>query len=225
MDQLTEWLQKNPVLNKLDENGYHIFVTHAIRRDLQKGEALALQGDVWPYLLLVAHGEVDAVKMSSEGRSLVVTTFRAGELFWGPAFFQRGAPLLATLEAHFPSIIYLWSRQLIEPVLIANGSFSWEMCCLMIQRMQRASVIVEELAFQPIARRLASHLLGNFENAGDALIQRNLTLDEMAARVGTTREMVCRALYSFADKKLINITRTEFVLVDRDGLEHLAGGS
>ncbi len=32
----------------------------------------------------------------------------------------------------------------------------------------------------------------------------------VAARVGTTREMVCRALYNFSDKKLIEVTRTEF---------------
>lgn len=225
MEQLKEWLGKHPVLNTLDKNGYKAFVTHAIRRDLQKGEALALQGDVWPYLLLVAEGEVDAIKVSTEGRNLVVTTFCAGELFWGPAFFQNGAPLLATLEAHYSSCIYLWPRQRIESAFIANGRLSWELCCLMIQRMQRASAIVEELAFQPIARRLASHLLGHFESAGDASIHRNLTLDEMAARVGTTREMVCRALYSFADKKFINITRTEFVLTDKEGLENIAGGS
>ncbi len=222
---LKEWLAKHPVLKTLDETGYNIFLTHAVRRDLQKGEALALQGDVWPYLLLVAEGEVDAVKMSSEGRSLVVTTFSAGELFWGPAFFQKDAPLLATLEAHFPTCVYLWPRQRIESVFIANGRMSWELCCLMIQRMQRASAIVEELAFQPIARRLASHLLGKFESAGNDSIRRHLTLDEMAARVGTTREMVCRALYIFADNKVINITRTEFVLTDRDGLARIADGS
>jgi hypothetical protein len=48
-----------------------------------------------------------------------------------------------------------------------------------------------------------------------------LTLDDMATRIGTTREMVCRVLYRFADKKLINVTRTEFVLTDRDGLSCL----
>jgi hypothetical protein len=43
----------------------------------------------------------------------------------------------------------------------------------------------------------------------------------MAARVGSTREMVCRALYNFSDKKLIEVTRTEFVLTDREGLARL----
>jgi CRP-like cAMP-binding protein len=101
----------------------------------------------------------------------------------------------------------------------------WELCRLMIQRMQRASAIVEELAFQPVAGRLARLLIDHFTSAGEESIERSLTLDEMAARVGTTREMVCRALYRFADKKLINVTRTEFVLTDRDGLSHLADGS
>jgi CRP-like cAMP-binding protein len=91
--------------------------------------------------------------------------------------------------------------------------------------MQRASVIVEELAFQPVSGRLARLLLDDFETSGDAAIARRLTLDEMAARVGTTREMVCRALYRFADKKLIDVTRTEFALTDKDGLRRMAEGS
>jgi hypothetical protein len=35
--------------------------------------------------------------------------------------------------------------------------------------------------------------------------------------------MVCRILYKFADEKWIDITRTEFRLVDQDELELLAG--
>lgn len=51
---------------------------------------------------------------------------------------------------------------------------------------------------------------------------RNLKLDEIAALVGSTREMVCRALYDLSNKNLIQITRTEFVLTDQEGLEEIA---
>ena len=180
-----------------------------------------MQGEIWPYLFLVAEGELDAIKVSSEGRNLLVTTFGKGELFWGPAFFQDHAQLVATLEAQGPARIYLWSRERIEPIFLAHGKLGWELCRLMIQRMQRASAIVDELAFQPVAGRLAHLLLDHFASAGEQAIERSLTLDEMAARVGTTREMVCRVLYRFADKKLINVTRTEFILTDRDGLSRL----
>jgi hypothetical protein len=37
--------------------------------------------------------------------------------------------------------------------------------------------------------------------------------------------MVCRVLYRFVDKSLINVTRTEFVLTDQEGLARMAEGS
>jgi len=220
-----ELLRAHSVFASQDETVLKPLARQAVRRELKKDEMLVMQGDTWPYLFLVAEGELDAVKVSVEGRNLLVTTFGPGELFWGLAFFQDGAPQLATLEAHVPALVYLWSRQSIEPIFIEHGRMSWELCRLMIQRMQRASAIVDDLAFQPVAGRLARLLLDHFDSVGEQAMERSLTLDEMAARIGTTREMVCRALYRFADKNLINVTRTEFVLTDRDGLSHLMEGS
>jgi len=92
----------------------------------------------------------------------------------------------------------------------------------MITRMQQVSEIVEGLAFQPVAARLAGLILKQFGQAGDTSVERSLTLDEMAAMVGSTREMVCRILYRFADESLIEVTRTEFKLTDEAGLAELA---
>jgi CRP-like cAMP-binding protein len=223
MRTLEEWLRTHPVLGSLDEGERTFLVERSLARDLQKGEVLALQGDVWPCLFLVGHGRIDATKTSGEGRSLLVTTLGAGDLFWGPAFFQEGAPLPATLEAHDRTRVYLWPRQSVEPFLLAHGRIAWEMCRLMVQRMQRASTVVEELAFQPVAGRLARLLVAVSGGREKELIPRSLTLDEIAARVGTTREVACRFLHRFADEGLIDITRTEFVVHDQNRLEELAG--
>jgi CRP/FNR family transcriptional regulator len=98
----------------------------------------------------------------------------------------------------------------------------WELCRLMVNRMARASELVEEQAFQPITGRLARLLLDTFESAGGISVARYLTLDEMAARIGTTREMVCRVLYQFSDQELIEVTRTEFMLLNKADLHKLA---
>jgi CRP-like cAMP-binding protein len=90
---------------------------------------------------------------------------------------------------------------------------------LMVLRMLRASEIVEELAFQPVAGRLARLLIGYpGQDGSSGPVTRSLTLDNMAARIGSTREMVCRLLQRFADDDLITITRTEFEITNRDGL-------
>jgi CRP-like cAMP-binding protein len=222
MQSLAAILRTHPVFASLSPEDLNFLVKLAVPKKLQPGQVLASQGDVWPYLFFVTEGELDALKCSRDGRTLLITTFRRGELFWGLAFFQANAPLLATLEATCPSQVVIWPRQQIETFFIEHGQMSWELCLLMIQRMQRASAIVEDLAFQSVSGRLAHLLLSHFDAAGEQAIERSLTLDEMANRIGTTREMVCRVLYRFADKKLINVTRTEFVLTDRDGLARLA---
>jgi len=223
MQTLENLLLANTVFASLAPSDLKELVRLASMRTYHKEEKVILHGEVWPYLFLVGEGSMDAVKESAEGRNLLVTTFPAGQIFWGLAFFQVDAPMPVTLQAHEPSRLYLWQRDAVMPILIRNGQTAWELCRLMAVRMQYASGILEGLAFQSVAGRLARLLLDHFETAGESSISRHLTLDEMAARVGSTREMVCRALYSFSDRNLIEVTRTEFVLRDRDGLTKMVG--
>jgi CRP-like cAMP-binding protein len=223
MNNLSDLLVGNSIFGSIVPSDLKQVEQSASLRHYRKGEKVVLFGDVWPYLLVVADGLIEALKESSEGRNLHVGCFGRGEVFWGLAFFHEDAPMPVTLEAREDSHLYLWSRDSFLPILLRNGRASWELSRLMAERMQRASDLVEGLAFQPVATRLARLLLDHFEQAGDSSISRNLTLDEMAARVGSTREMVCRALYSFSDKKLIEVTRTEFVLTDSEGLIRLIG--
>ncbi len=194
----------------------------AVYREFEKGEFVAHYGNPWPYLLLVAEGAIDLLRESEEGRSLIVATIGPGEVFWGLAFFLADAPCVVSLQVRDATRLYLWSRDGLLPFLLENGKATWALCLLLVQRMQRASAILGELAFQPVAGRVARLLLDHFKDADGSHLKRDLTLDEMAARAGTTREMVCRALYNFSDKGLIHITRTEFQLTDKHGLTRLA---
>lgn len=195
----------------------------AVRRTYEEGQIVAARGDVWPYLFLVESGKVLAEKESLEGRRLQVLTVNEGEVFWGTAFFLDGSAMPVTLQALSRSSLYLWRRDWLLPLLLEESRVLWALAQVMVSRMTRASEIVEDLAFQPVAARLARLLL---ERYGDARLQpreRDLTLDDMAARIGTTREMVCRALYRFSDDALIQITRTEFTINDAGALARIAG--
>jgi CRP-like cAMP-binding protein len=127
-----------------------------------------------------------------------------------------------TLQARLPAWVLLWTRQTAVPVLMKNGAMGWELCRLMSRRMMRASAILEEMAFQPVAGRLAHFLLDLSADGDESSIARSLTLDEIAVRVGSTREVVCRFLQRFADQGWIDITRTEFTINDRPQLSMLA---
>ena len=222
MVDLPKVLATNPIFAPLSPAQREQLASHCLSRTFEKGEFITLYGDVWPYFFVVGQGRVDGVKESREGRRLLMLTLQQSDVFWGLAFFEEGLPMPVTLEAHERTELHLWLRQDILPVLLANGHALWELSRLMVSRIQQASDIVEGLAFQPVAARLARFLLDQFGDIPDAPVSRDFTLDEMAAVVGTTREMVCRVLYRLADDDLIHITRTEFTLTNKTGLSHLA---
>lgn len=219
---LIDWISRNKVLSALPLTSREFLVNHASLRNLTKGQILVLSGEVWPYLLLVTEGKVQAIKESSEGRSLVVGTFLPADIFWGLAFFDEESPMPVTLIATERTSLYLWNRDILVPVLQRESEVSWRLCLMMIERMKQVSMIVEEMAFQSVDRRLARLLLDHFTDSENDLMERHMTLDEMAAQIGTTREMVCRMLYRFSNNEMIQVTRTEFVLTDREKLRYLA---
>jgi len=223
MVNLIEHLNQNPVFSHLPPPDKQYLVDMAIARSYQADEWITHYGNPWPYLFMVESGRVIAIKESVEGRSLIVTDVIPGEVFWGTGFFIEGATMPVALIAKEDSRIALWPQERLKPILMKNGQMSWELARLMVKRMQHASDIVEELAFRHVTGRLARLLLDRFGGAVGETVSRDMTLDEMAAHIGTTREMVCRQLYKFADEGTIKISRTEFMISDVTRLEKIAG--
>lgn len=193
------------------------------QRQYQAGDFIALYGETWPFLFLVESGRFQALKESQAGRSLVVLSLGPDDVFWGLSFFRETVPMPVSLRAETDGALVIWQREKLLPLLLREGKALWSLCGLLVERMQRASAIVEDLAFQPLAGRLAKLLLEEYGGHRQEPVLRDLTLEEMAARVGTTREMVCRVLYQLSDEGLIEITRTEFTLMEIERLEKMAG--
>lgn len=215
-------LSHSTVFGCLTERELDTLLGQGIHRQYHTGQYLAHAGDIWPYLFILLKGSISAVKESLEGRSLIATSFKPGEVFWGVSFFHPELPMPVALKVDLQSSVLIWSRAQILPTILENGNLSWELCRLMVSRMLRASEIVEELAFQPVIGRLARLLIDYPGQAASGPIARSLTLDDMAARIGSTREVVCRFLQRFADEELIKITRTDFEITDRHRLMGIA---
>ena len=191
-------------------------------RNYLKGEFITHREDIWPFLLFVHSGEFQALKESRQGRVFIVENFLPGDMFWGLALLesQKGNPV--AIRASMDGELLLWHKQQIERIISTDIQVVWGIFALLANKMGRAGEIVEDLVFQPLPGRLAYLLLNQFEDAVDAFVSRDLTLEEMAARIGTTKEMVCKILYKFSDQGLIDIQRTQLKINDREKLELLA---
>ncbi len=215
-------LHENPVFSKADFDTLDNLISLARPKEYPANSILTLEGDVWPYLFYVHKGKLVVMKESSEGRALSISEVKKGELFWGPAFFEDNLPNPVTLRFAVPSRLLLWTRDAILPILLKNGEITWELSRLMMDRMIMASDLISGLAFQPVAGRLANLLMSFTSEAEPGPISRTFTLDDMAMRIGSTREVVCRFLQNFAERGYISVTRTELEIMDREQLLLLA---
>jgi CRP/FNR family transcriptional regulator len=211
-----------PVFSKLAARQLEAIAQSAIGKTYDSGEFIAHQGETWPYTLLLVEGLVNVQKFSAEGRTLGGWWLASGEVFWSPTIFD-GEPLPASLEARKLCRAYLWRQADLLPSVRGNPEATWDLCTSLVERMRKASSMVEDLAFHPVTARVARLLLEQSKGEEKPQFSRSLTLDEMARTIGSTPVMVCKIISSFASEDLIKVSRTEFELVDKEGLEQMAG--
>jgi len=156
-----------PLFESLPDEKLAALAKAAIIKNFAAREILVHMGDVWPYLFVVIEGELGAVKESVKGRVLTATTFKAGDVFWGLAFFIEDLPMPVMFQAQSETRICLWGRDELVPIIKSDGNLSWKLCQMMISRMQLVSEMVEELAFQPVMNRLSGLLLDLFGEGED----------------------------------------------------------
>ncbi len=222
MNKLSNGLAKAPVFKKLTAADRAELLELAEIKTYRKGEFICWQDEVWSNVIYIASGRVEWTMLSPAGKRQVVFGRQAGDVIWGHSIFDN-QPMPASLEVMARCRVYQWPGEVIVPIVSRNVEAVWEVSRLLTTAMRHVREIVYGFAFHPVAGRLARLLLNYYQPVEGQPAPRDLTLEEMAANVGTTRELVCKVLYRFSDEKMIHITRTEFVFTDREKLEQLAG--
>lgn len=223
MQKILDCLSRAPVFSKLTESDRAELVECAAEKKYRKDEYVCWQGEEWPFVAYIASGRLEWAMLSPEGRRQVVFKLGACDVVWGHSVVD-GLPMPASLEVRDDSILYLWDRETILPILLHNAESAWDVSHILITYMRHVREVVYGFAFHPVAGRLARLLLTHYDPMDGRPAPRDLTLDQMADTVGTTRELVSRTLHRFADEGLIRVNRVEFAFLDREKLESLAGG-
>ena len=195
--------------------------SQAARRTYQKGEFICWQGEIWSKVLVLVSGGLEWSMLSPQGKRQVIFRLEPVRSVWGHSVFDQ-EPMPASLEVMEDSEIYVWPSEIIVPIMSRNVEAVWAITFELITMMRQVRNVVYGFAFQPVSGRLARLLLEFYHPADGMSAERDLTLEQMANSVGTTKELVSKTLHHFADEGIIEINRMQFVFKDMEGLEELA---
>lgn len=218
-------LQRVPLFSALPERVLRLLAAVAVRRTFEPGEMVILEGEPCRYVYFVAEGQVRVVRTASDGREQVLAQMGpGGALNTVPPFLPKKVNH-ATVQALTPAVLYA--------IPVADFLHLVDRCPELARvlledfarRLDRLSRLVEDLSLRTVRERLARFLLehGEEKRGGEGAVVRRWTQEEIAAQIGTVREVVGRTLRAFANAGLLKIEGHRIILLDREGLEAEAG--
>ena len=165
----------------------------SLRGDLRtfaRGEVLIREGEVSDSLYILVAGELKVYTSGDKGRELVYNVLRPGE-FFGEMFLD-GGPRSASVRAVSTSLCVVVGSSAMREFMHAFPEFAECLVLKLIARVRHATQQVRNLAMKDVYERTSALLneLAIIEEGNVRAIGPAVTQQEIADRVGATREMV-----------------------------------
>ena len=151
------------------------------------------EGDTTDSLYIVLSGRVKVYASSDDGREVVLTEYGPGEYFGELSI--DGARRSASIKALEPCSCRVVQGSELRQFLAEHPDFALHLTAKLIRMVRRLTEQVKSLALQDVYGRIARLLTELSDPAGDERVVRiKLTQQDIAARVGSSREMVNRVM-------------------------------
>lgn len=210
-----------PILGHLLPAERAVLIKAAKIKSFLKGEVIIWQDEIFTQAAYIHSGKVEWTMLSVDGKRQVVFKLEECDIVW-PHSILDGKPMPASLEVIEDCVLYFWDQKVLLPMISSNPAALLDVSLILLRYMRQVREVVYGFAFHPVASRLARLLLDHYQPQKGQPAARNLTLDEMADTVGTTRELISRTLHRFANNDMIQINRVEFVFKDPERLREIA---
>ncbi len=213
------WIDRFAGLSKLDPSIRRMLEERSTVISLPKDTVVFGPGKAPENLLLMLEGTVRVQQLAENGREIVLYRAHAGE-----SCVLTTACLLAYEDYSAEGIAETDIRAVAIPRavfddLVANSPvFRNFVFAAYSRRITDLFLVIEEIAFRRMDIRLAKKLLDLGGNSG--LVR--ATHQQMAAELGTAREVVSRQLSEFQRREWVAQSRGEIRIVDQDALKDLA---
>jgi CRP-like cAMP-binding protein len=180
---------------------------------------IVLEGEPSRAVYLIVAGKVRIQRSSPEGREYVLHTLGPGQCFNLVSALDSGFNL-ATASAWTDTSVLVVPCDVFYQMVRDQPRIAQTLLQHLAGRVRLLSNAAEDLAFYPVRTRLARCLLSGTN--GDTPPAKHWTQDELAAHIGTVRDVVGRTLRTFSREGLIRHEQGRVMVTDAVGLRREA---
>jgi CRP/FNR family transcriptional regulator len=224
-EQIREALLRYAGWERVAKETMDAFLSCRQHVDVKPKRSIFRRGEPGPGLFLVQSGEFKLSLISSEGREQILYLAEPGKLI-GEGFLPRDVQCAASAFAIVEAQAWLFPTEDVIRILGTSEALAFALLRYMAFRANRLIDLVLDLSLRSVERRLASFLFTLATRAGaepgkPCAIPRQLDMNTVAARLGTVREEISRALNRMQRAGVLRLSREEIIILDVSALERV----
>jgi CRP/FNR family transcriptional regulator len=219
----------------LHRPGFFCDFSHSILHSLNQfshkstfpaGAVLFVEGQTPRGMFVLCSGKVNLSTTSREGKILILKTAEAGEAL-GLSAAVSGMGYETTAETATPCQLNFVDRKHLLELMQAHSEIGLHASQSLSRDFHSAYRDIHDLVLtRSSAGKLAKLLLSQSTHpavtVGEARVSSSMTHEEMAQRIGSSRETVTRLLSDLRRRRLIHLDGPTLVIHDRTALEAMA---
>jgi CRP/FNR family cyclic AMP-dependent transcriptional regulator len=215
-------LEQFPLFADLTQEDREILAEGFRERAYRRGDIIVDEDADETTLFLIKEGRVRVSIVGDEEREVVLSYLEPAD-FFGEMSVLDGEPRSARVTAQEDTIALVGTREQFLDRLVSHPQIALNLLKILSQRLRAADEQIESLSFLDVQGRVARHLVelarseGRQAEAG-TIVPMEMTRQELANVVSTSRETLTRVLKSFERIKLIRLMRNEVLIIDEPRL-------
>ena len=208
-------LKSISIFSGIPDSDLKAIETLSVTRTYPKNTVIINEGDQANAMYLVVTGKVRVYVSDESGKEFILNTMGPGDYFGELALLDdevRSASVITTEKSTF-SIIY---KDDFSKVILSHPNIALVLLKNLSNTVRQLTENVKTLALQDVYGRIRKTLLSlAVERNGETLIEERLTQQDIANRIGSSREMVARILKDLALGGYIEIDKKHFKLLKK----------
>lgn len=204
-----------PIFSELSEGAWRSVESRLFRRDILAGQILFAEGAPAESCYFIQSGTVRVLRTNPDGRIQVLARLGKNQPINIISLLNQPRVNQATVEAVTATSIYVLIAADFDTLLANTPEFSQALLKAFANRISKMVNLAADLSLYSVRVRLARFIINLAESEADP---NGWTQDEIAAQIGTIRDIVGRLLREFEDQGLIKREKSQITLLDRKGL-------
>lgn len=204
-------VSSTPFGSALDESELRSLSTQGVIKSYAKNTVVVSEGDDTDSFFILVSGRVKVYVSDEEGREVVFRTLSSGEYFGEMTL--DGNPRSASVMTTEPARLIVIPKAKFRDFVGSHPDFAIHLIEQLIGRVRALTENVKSLALMDVYGRVARFMLdmAKPEN-GKLVIQEKLTQQDIASRVGASREMISKIFKELVTGGYISIHRKRITI-------------